>query len=146
MSPDIKFILKEHLDKKFTLNEHLGKISKETPQVLNIYIKNKLSNTPQKSGGTTGDQFFRFELDKGNIVIASMTSDGRIRVHVEYMNSDYLPHRVLIGMPSDDNGMIVQDTTINWSKKAKSILKHENWPECLAALNKAVTVASVMLS
>ena len=130
MQPNMKIIFSEQLNK---INE-----------IFKIDIKNQLnSHTPNKPRTLTGNQFFHFELDGDNVIIASFMGNGEIRVYAEY-RSDYVPNKIMIGILSDD--VVVQDTTINWSMKSRSILEHECWPECLAALNNAAIVASVMLS
>lgn len=128
-------------EEKIIFSEYLNKINK----IFLIPIKNELnSHIPGKSKVPTGNQFFRFELDGDNTITASLMGDGEIRVYVEYTDSSYVPNKIMIGILLDD--IVVQDTTINWSKKARSTLEHEYWPECLAALNNAAIIASVMLT
>jgi hypothetical protein len=128
-------------DMKIIFNERLNKIQK----FFTIEIKNHLnSHIPNKPKKVTGNQFFHFELDEGNTITASLMGNDEIRVYVEYVDSDYRPNKIMIGILLDD--VVVQDTTINWSKRAKFILEHEYWPECLDALNRAAIVASVILT
>jgi hypothetical protein len=128
-------------EEKIIFSEYLNKINK----IFLIPIKNELnSHIPKTPKVVTGDQFFRFELDGTNTIVASLTRSGEVRVYVEYIDSDYRPEKIKIGVLLDD--VVVQDTVTGWLKKAKTILEHECWPECLAALNKAATIAIVMLT
>jgi hypothetical protein len=129
---------------KLACDEHIIRISenKINKNYLLSIFNSKKSKKPIVS---TGNKFFHFRLDRDLAVAASLMDNGEIRIYAEYVDTDYLPHKVMIGVLSDD--MIIQDPVMNWPKRTTlKVIEHPRWPGCLVALKNAVIIVSVMLT